>query len=254
MRISVCLYAGVVATGLAVAGLPTTATAEPVPPGGLVTSFLRNQGTYCSIICPLGAQTANTVVTTVQQAPGTLAAAWQVEDPARALGVTAASITGPTSVAAQRAIVADGTIVAPRALNAFEVGVVGLMNVGPAAAGGLPATAAAVETAREDTYAALNAPIVPDPPPLATPHDPVQAAVLGVIDVGSAVAFPAFNTVLTAAVQAPDAAAQELAATGDPAQALAAGADTVTAAKAAADTIIGDAVTNAMDLIAQANS
>ncbi|GAB2529672.1 hypothetical protein [Nocardia heshunensis] len=252
MRISVCLYAGVIATGLAVAGLPTTATAA-VPPGGLITSFLRNQGTYCSIICPLGAQTADTVVTTVQQAPGALSAALQVEDPARALGVTAASITGPTSVAAQRGIVADGTLVAPRALNAFEVGVVGLMNVGPTATGGLPAVAAAVETAREDTYAALNAPIVPDPAPLAVPHDPVQAAVLGVIDAGAAVAFPAFNTMLTAAVQAPDAAARELTATGDPAQALTAGADTVTAAEDAATTIIGNAVTNALELIDAAN-
>ncbi|MCU1646948.1 MAG: hypothetical protein JWN03_7223 [Nocardia sp.] len=271
MQIPSSLYAGVVAIGFAVAALPAAAaTAAPVsdpqsppsvvrdggavsdavPPGGLITSFLRNQVTYCSIICPLAAQTATSAATTIQQAPGTLSAAWQVDDPVKALGITAASITGPTTSAAQRAIVADGTIVAPRALNAFEVGVVGLLDVGPAAAaGGLPAIVTAVQTARQDTYTALNVPIVPNPEPTVAPHDAVQAAVVGVIDAGAAVIFPAFNTVVSAAFQAPDAAAQELAATGDPDQALAAGMDTVAAAQTAADTIITDAVTRAVDEI-----
>ncbi|MET9486184.1 hypothetical protein [Nocardia sp. NPDC006630] len=266
MRIPSCLYVGVVATGFAVAAMATATAApvseppgavrdggpvaEAVPPGGLITSFLHNQVTYCSIICPLAVQTATTAVTAIQQAQGTFAAASQGNDPAKALGIAAASITGPTSAAAQQTIVADGTVVAPRALNAFEVGVVDVLNIGPAAAaGGPPAAVAAAQTARQDTYAALNAPIVPNPPPTVTPHDAVQAAVVAVIDAGAAVVFPAFNTVLTAAFQAPDAAAQELAATGDPQQALAAGLDTVTAAQTAADTIVTDAVARAVDEI-----
>lgn len=269
MRIASGLYAGVIATGLAVAALPAVATAAPVaqpqapsdgtpvaaavPPGGLITTFLHNQITYCSIICPLAAQTAATISTTTLQAPGTLSAALQSNDAMTALGITAASITGPTNVEAQQTIVADGTIVAPRALNAFEVGVVGLMNVGPAAAEGVPAVTAALQTAQQDTYTAMNAPIVPYPTPTVTSHDAGQTAVVAVIDAGAAVIFPAFNTVLTAAFSAPDAAAQELAATGDPDQALAAGAETVTAAETSANTIITDALNNAVEKIAEAN-
>ncbi|MFB7716759.1 hypothetical protein [Nocardia sp. NPDC056100] len=271
MRIpSRLLFVGVAATGLAVGALPATALADPgsglqasptalrdggaiseaVPPGGLITRFVQNQVTYCSIICPLAVQTATTAGTAIGQAPGVFAAASQVDDPVTALGIAAASITGPVSVAAQQTIVADGTIVAPRALNAFEVGVVGLLDIGPAAAaGGLPAIDPAIQTARQDTYTAMNAPIMPNPPRTVAPHDAVQAAVIGVIDAGAAVAFPAFNTVLSAAFQVPDAAARELAATGDPEQAFAAGLDSAAAAQTEAQTIIADAVDNAVDKV-----
>ncbi|MFF2551281.1 hypothetical protein ACFVUS_09770 [Nocardia sp. NPDC058058] len=272
MRIpSRLLYAGVVATGFAVAALPAVAAAAPggefqspsqpggvpvaeaVPPGGLITGFLRNQITYCSIICPLAVQTAGTAATAIQQAPTVYSAASQDHDPTTALGIAAASITGPTSVTAQQTIIADGTIVAPRALNAFEVGVIGLLDIGPAAAeGGLPAAVEAIQTARQNTYTAMNAPIVPYPPRTVIPHDATQSAVLAVIDAGAAIAFPAFNTILTAAVQAPDAAAQELATTGDPDQALAAGLTTAAAAQAEAQTIVTDAITAAIDQIGAA--
>ncbi|WP_019927351.1 hypothetical protein [Nocardia sp. BMG111209] len=261
MRIATVLHAGVAVTGIALAGIaavPTAAAAPlpaapdvaPVPPGGLVTSFLHNQLVYCSIICPLLAQTGTTIAVTVQQAPGTFGAARQSgADPMRAFGVAAASVTGPTRVAAQESIVADGTEVAPRALNAFEVGVVGLLDIGGAAAGGPPAIDAAARTARADTFAALNAPIVPDPPPLAVPHDATQVAVVAAIDVGAAVIFPAFNEVLSGAFETTDAAAQELAATGDPGRAVAAGADTATAVRTAAGAIVTDAIAGANDRI-----
>ncbi|MEU4345250.1 hypothetical protein AB0H00_29010 [Nocardia sp. NPDC023852] len=271
MRIPICLHAGVVATGIAVAGIPAMATAsaapvtqpqspptvvqdvgpaaEAVPPGGLITSFLRNQVIYCSIICPLAVQTAVTASVTTQQAPSTFLTASQSNDPVKAIGITAASITGPTNAAAQQTILADGTIVAPRALNAFEVGVVGLLNVVPAATDGPPAIATALQTARQDTYTALNLPIVPNPTPTVTPQGAAQVAVVAAIDVGAAVIFPAFNHILSATFQAPDAAAQELAATGNPEQALAAGVDTVTAAQTAANTVIADATAGAVDKI-----
>lgn len=271
MLIPTCLHAGVAATGIAVAGITAAATASAapvtpppspptvaqdvraaaatVPPGGLVTSFLHNQVTYCSIICPLLIRTGVTALDTAAQAPGTYRAALQSGDQAKALGVAAASITGPTNAAAEQAIVADGTEVAPRALNAFEVGVVGLLNVGAAAAGGPPAAAAAVQTARQDTFAALNAPIVPNPAPIVRPHGVGQVAVVGAINVGAAVAFPAFNDVLSGAFQTPDAMARELAATGDPARALAAGADTVAGVQSAATTVVADSVARAADQI-----
>jgi len=269
MQIPTCLHAGVAVTGIAVAGIAAmgTASAVPVtqsqsppvvandvrptndvrpsatvPPGGLLTAFVHNQVLYCSIICPLLVQTAVTAAGTAQQAPDTYRTAVRTDGPVKAIGITAASITGPTNTAAERAILADGTEVAPRALNAFEVGVVGLLNVVPAAAGGPPAIAAAVQTARQDTYTAQNLPIVPNPTPTVRPHGVVQTTVIGAIDVGAAVAFPAFNDVLSGAFRTPDAMARELAATGDPARAVAAGADTVTGVQAAAGAVVANSI------------
>lgn len=225
-----------------------TATAEvrlaaaAVPPGGLVTSFLGNQVVYCSIICPLIVETAATAFVTTFQTPGTLLTALQSGDLWTALGVTAASVTGPTNAAAQAAIVADGTLVAPRALNAFEVGVVGLLNVLPAAADGLPGVLEAIQTARQDTYTALNLPIVPNPTPTAVPRGVLQVVVVEAINVVAAIIFPAFNHVLSAVFETPDAMAQELAATGDPVRALAAGVDTLSGRLAAAVTAVADSV------------
>ncbi|KAA0020023.1 hypothetical protein [Antrihabitans cavernicola] len=258
MQIRTCLRAACASTAIAVAAITASATASaapvtapppPVPPGGLVTSFLNNQLVYCSIICPLAVRTAETVAITAGQAPSTFSTAMQAGDPTKAIGITAASITGPTDAEAEQTIVADGTVVAPRALNAFEVGVVGLLDVGPAAAGGPSAIADAVQTARQDTYTAMNLPIEPNPPPTVMPHGAAQVATVAAIDVGAAVAFPAFNDVLSGAFHTPDAMAQELAATGDPARAMAAGADSVTAAGKAASGVVADAIANAADKI-----
>ncbi|WP_216892536.1 hypothetical protein [Nocardia alni] len=267
MQIPTCLHAGVAATGIAVAGIaamgvasaapvpqsPSAVAPAVVPPGGLITTFVHNQIVYCSIICPLMVQTGETAVTTTAQAPGTYRAALRSGDQDKAMGVTAASITGPTNVAAEKAILADGTEVAPRALNAFEVGVVGLLDVGPAAAGGPPAIAAALQTARQDTYTAMNRPIVPNPTPTVEPHGVGQVAVVGAINIGASVVFPAFNDVLSGAFEAPDAAARTLATTGDPARAAAAAADTATGVHTAADAVISQAVTTAVDNLRAAN-
>ncbi len=182
MHIRTCLHAGVTATAIAVVGItaappapvtqfqsrPTVAqnvrlTAATVPPGGLITSFLGNQLIYCSLICPLLVQTAVTPVVTTLQTPGTFLIALQSGDLLKAIGATAASVTGPTNAAAEEAIVTDGSIPAKRALNAFEVGVVGSLNGVPAAAGGLPGIAADIGAFRQDTFTALNLPVVPNP-------------------------------------------------------------------------------------------
>ena len=271
MRIPTCLHAGVAARGIAVVGItamaaaplaPVTQSQSPptvaqdvrlaaatVPPGGLVTSFLGNQVIYCSIICPLLVQTAVTPFVATLQAPGTVLTALQSGDLLKAIGVTAASVTGPTTAAAEAAILADGSIPAPRALNAFEVGVVGLLNVIPAAAGGLPGIATAIETARQDTFTALNLPIVPNPTPTVMPHGVVQVAVVGAINVVAAVIFPAFNDVLAGVFQIPNAVAQELAATGNPVRAVAAGVNTAAGVVTAAATVIADSVVTAVSNI-----
>ena len=263
-------HAGVAATGIAVVGIaamaatplaPVTQSQSPptvaqdvrltaaaeVPPGGLVTSFLGNQLIYCSIICPLLVQTAVTPVVTTLQTPGVFFTALQSGDLLKAIGATAASVTGPTNAAATAAIVADGTLVAPRALNAFEVGVVGLLNVVPAAAGGLPGIATAIQTARQDTFDALNAPIVPNPTPTVMPQGVVQVAAVGALNVVGAVIFTGLNDVLSGAFQTPDAVAQELAATGDPVRAAAAGVNTAAGAVTAAGTVVADSVVTAVN-------
>jgi hypothetical protein len=275
MQIRTCLHAGVTATAIAVVGIvgmaaappapvthsqspPTVAqnvrlTAATVPPGGLITSFLGNQLIYCSLICPLLVQTAVTPVVTTLQTPGTFLIALQSGDLLKAIGATAASVTGPTNAAAEEAIVTDGSIPAKRALNAFEVGVVGLLNVVPAAAGGLPGIAAAIEAFRQDTFTALNLPVVPNPAPTVMPQGVVQVAVVGALNAVGAVIFPGFNHILSAAFETPDAVAQELAATGDPVRAVAAGVNTAAGEVTAAVTDIADSVATAISDIRTAS-
>jgi hypothetical protein len=262
-------HAGVAATGIALVGIAAMAAtplvppppaqsppavsrdvrlaADEVPPGGLITSFLGNQAIYCSIICPLLVDTGVTAVATTLTTPVTFVTALQSGDLLKAVGVTAASVTGPTNDAATAAIVADGTLVAPRAFNAFEVGVVGLLRIVPAAAGGLPGIVTAIQDARQDTFTALNAPIVPNPAPTVMPSGVVEVAVVGALNVGGAIIFPAFNLVLNAAFQVPDAAAQELAASGDPVRAAAAGVTTAAGSLTAAVGVVADSVVTAAD-------
>ncbi len=268
MHIRTCLRAGVAAAGVAVLGVTATTaapvasaaqsqtrqsaaqnvqlTAATVPLGGLVISFVNNQVIYCSIICPLLVETAVAPVVPVLQAPVTFLSALSSGDLLKAIGQTAASVTGPTNAAAQAAIVADGSIPAKRALNALEVGVVGLLRVIPAAEGGLPGIVSAIETARQDTFTALNLPVVPNPAPTVMPHGVVEVAVVGALNVGGAIIFPAFNHVLSAVFEVPDAVAQELAATGDPVRAAVAGLNTAVSEASAAVTVIADAVGTAI--------
>jgi hypothetical protein len=274
MQIPTCLHAGVAATGIAVASItavaaaplaPVTHSQSPpsvaqdarlaaatVPLGGLVTSFLGNQVIYCSLICPLLVQTAVTPFVTTLQTPGTFLTALQSGNLLKAIGVTAASVTGPTNAAAEQAILVDSEIPAQRALNAFEVGVVGLLNIVPAAAGGLPGIITAIQTFRQDTFTALNAPVVPNPPPTVMPHGVVQVAVVSAINVGAAVIFPAFNDVLSGVFETPNAVAQELAATGNPVLAAAAGVKTVAGVVTAAVTVIAHSVVTALSNISTA--
>lgn len=248
-------------TGIAAIGAPPMAPAIPalpayshgavlaataVPLGGLLTSFVGNQGIYCSIICPLLVETGTTAAMATLQTPAAFAAALQSGDVLKAIGAAAASVTGPTNDAAAAAILADGTLVAPRALNAFEVGTVGLLNVLSAAPGGLPAVIDAIQVARQQTFDALNAPIVPNPAPLATPHGVLQVTVISAINVVGAVIFPAFNDALGAVFSAPNAAAQELASSGDPALAFAAGVNSARQSLNAAVTVVSESVAKAV--------
>ena len=226
---------------------PPTVTREirlaaTVPPGGLITSFVQNQGIYCSIICPLLAQTVTTGITTTLLEPGVFLAALPANGPLKALGIAGASMTGPTAAAMDRAIDADAAIPAKRALNAFEVAVVGLLNIGPAITGGPGAVLNAFQQFRQQTYDALNAPVVRNPEPTVQPRGVFQVAVIGVINVVAAVIFPAFNDFLAGAFHVPDAVAQELARSGNPVRAVMAGVQTAVGVVTAAGTVIGSTI------------
>jgi hypothetical protein len=221
-------------------------SAATVPPGGLITSFLGNQVLYCSLICTSAIQGVATVSGVALQTPETFFVAVQSGDLLKAIGVTAASVTGVAEAAAADVLFKDGMVVAPRALNAFEVGVVGLLNIVPAAAGGPSGALTAIETARADTFTALNLPIVPNPTPTVMPHGVLQVAVIGAINVGAAVIFPALNDVLLGAFQVPNAVARTLAQTGDPLQAVGAGVAAAATVAHDASSVIADSVDTAV--------
>lgn len=266
MSAVVRMSAAMVAAGVAIAGTtapPATAAVLPppaivshavelsavsVPSGGLITSFLGNQVLYCSLICTSAIQGVVAVSGVALATPATFVTGLQQSgNLLKAIGLSAASVTGAAQTAAADVIFKDGMEVAPRALNAFEVGVVGLMNIVPAAAHGLPSLLAAIQTARSDTYTALNRPIVPNPEPTVMPRGVLQVAVIGAINVVAAVIFPAFNDVLLGAFQVPNAVAQTLASTGDPVKAVAAGLSTAATVAGNAGRVITDAVVTAID-------
>ena len=221
-------------------------TAAATPPGGLITSFLGNQLLYCSLICTSAVQGALTVTAVALQTPATFVTAAQSGDLVKAIGITAASVTAAAEAAAADVIFKDGQEVAPRALNAFETGVVGLLNIAPAVKDGLPGVVAAINTARDDTFTALNLPIVPNPTPTVMPRGVVQVAVIGAINIGAAVIFPAFNDVLLGAFQVPDAVARTLAQTGDPVRAIEAGVATTATVAHDAGSVVAQAVDTAV--------
>lgn len=229
-----------------------TMTAAAVPPGGLLASLLINQVRYCAIICPLLVDTAVTAGVTTAHAPVTFLTALPSGDLLQAVGAAAASVTGPTNEAAQAAILADGSRVAPRALNALEVAVVGLLDVLPATADGLPGVARALQAARLHTFAALNAPIVANPVPTAHPDGVLQVVAVESLNVVGAVIFPAFNEILSAVFDGPDAFARELAASGRVGRAVAAGVRTGAGHVRAAVTVVGQTVRTGLEHVAAA--
>ena len=256
-RLPTALAASVVAVAVIAPSAPVPQAAGPsspptvsreirlaatVPPGGLITSFVKNQGIYCSLICPLLAQTVTTGITTTLQEPGVFLAALPANGPLKALGIAAASMTGPTAAAMDKAIEVDAAIPAQRALNAFEVGVVGLLNIPPAIFGGPGAVLAAFQDFRQQTFDALNAPVVPNPAPTVMPRGVLQVAVIGAINVVAAVIFPGFNFFLAGAFHVPDAVARELAKSGNPLRAAVAGIQTAVGVVNNAATVVANTI------------
>jgi len=193
--------------------------ADPVPVGGLLTSFLGNQLIYCSIICPDVVKLAVTVPVGAVEAPLAFATGLASGNPLKAVGAAVASVTNPLEAAFDPIITNDLNLVLPRAQNALEVGVVGLLNIAAAGPAGL---LPAIQTAQRNTFDALNDTI----PPSQTAPQPrglIQVVAVEAINVASSVLFQAFEEGLLGIVQTANAAATTLARTGDPIAAFIAG-------------------------------
>src|SRR6478609_479065 len=222
--------------------------ADPVPIGGLVTSFLGNQLIYCSIICPDVVKLAVTVPAGAVAAPAVFVTTLASGNPFKALGAAVASVTNPLDAAFDPIITNDLNLVLPRAQNALEVGVVGLLNIATAGPVGL---LGAIQTARQNTFDALNDTI----PPSQTspnPHGLIQVVAVEAINVASSIAFQAFEEGLLGIVQTADAAATTLAQTGDPLKAFVAGESAAFASFGKTLGYIGTATQNAFVNIAAA--
>jgi hypothetical protein len=209
-------------------------------------AFINNQFQYCSVICPHVVQGAVTVPTAAVLTPATFLGSLQTTGSLlRSVGAAAASVTGAANDAATPIIENDVYRVVPKAFNNLEVAVVELINVGAAVfqPGELRP---AVNTARGRILTALNQPLPPPAPTETGARTLPQVLAVETIKVFSAVAFQAGELLLLGIVQTADAAAQELAQSGDPGAALAAGATQASESIATAGGIAKDAVDTAV--------
>src|SRR5262245_20828852 len=215
--------------------------------GAIPLAFIRNQFQYCSLICPFAVQLAITVPLAVAQTPvtflGSLAA---TGSPLKAIGVAAASVTGPANAAITPLINNDVFLVVPKAFHALDVAIVEGFNVAGAVL--TPGEfIQAVQTGRTNILNALNQPVGPPTTPTGATNI-LQVVSVAAVDVTAGVAFQAGELLLAGVVQIADASAQELGQTGDPGAALAAGVaqtrQVVATASAPVVAAVNTAVTN----------
>jgi hypothetical protein len=178
------------------------------PIGAIPLAFLRNQLTFCSLICPFIVQGAVTVPIGVAEAPAVfLQTLLQSSNLAGALGAAASAVTVPADAAAEGIIGNDLNLVLPKAQNTLEVAVVQALDVlsGQTTPG----------AARDTILQALNQP--PGMPTIPVgAHGLLQVATVEAINVASAVAFQAGETLLLGVVQSANAAATTLSPSATP--------------------------------------
>ena len=233
-----------VVTGFAIAGISALVAAPSAPPpepqsprtvvrevqltaapalGAIPLAFIRNQFQYCSLICPYAVQGAITVPIAAVQAPATfLGSLASTGAPLKAIGAALASVTGPLNAAATPLFNNDVFLVVPKAFHALDVAIVEAFNV--AGAVFTPGEfVQAVQNGRTNILAALDQPVGP-PTTTTGARNILQVVTVEAVNVTTAVLFQAGELLLLGVVQAADAAAQELARSGDPGAALLAGA------------------------------
>ncbi|MET0704204.1 MAG: hypothetical protein ABWY93_31535 [Mycobacterium sp.] len=226
--------------------------AAAVPPGAIPAAFLRNQLTYCGLICPSIAQLITTVPIGVVESPLAFLAAVQSGSLLKAVGSAAEAVTAPADAATAGIITPDVFIVVPKAFKALDVTVVQALNV--AAAVSDPSSfLPAVQTARGQILNALDQPATRPPSDLPTgAQGLVEVAAVEGINVVSAVAFQAGELALAGAVHVANVTATELASTGNVGTALGAGASATNAVANQAGGIVSAAVDTAVTNVGKA--
>jgi hypothetical protein len=251
------LAAGLGSLGLTGAPPPTAApapaapavrlAADTVPLGAIPAAFLRNQLTFCGLICPSIVQLVTTVPVGAAEAPLNFVGALPSGSLLEAIGAAAESVTAPADAAVTGIITPDVFIVVPKAVgNTLQVSVVQAIHVGEAVLTPgqlLPA----IETARSTILAALDTPATDPPSPIPTgARGPLDNVAVAAVSIPVAVAFQAGELLLQGATHTANATATTLADTGDVAKSLAAGGAAARANLQQAGGIVTDAVHTAV--------
>jgi hypothetical protein len=222
--------------------------ADSVPLGAIPAAFLRNQLTFCGLICPSIAALVTTVPIGAAEAPVRFLAALPSGSLLKAIGAAAESVTSPADIATTGIITPDVFIVVPKALGTtLDITVVQAINVAESVVrpGEL---VPAVETAREKILEALNQPATFPPSTLPSgANGLLENVAVAAVNVPVAIAFQAGELLLAGAVHTANVTATELADTGNPGQALAAGGAAATHVLNQAGGIVADAVHTAVD-------
>jgi hypothetical protein len=210
------------------------------PIGAIPLAFLRNQLTFCGLICPFIVQGAVTVPLGVAEVPAAfLQTLVQTGNFVKGVGAAASAVTMPADAAAEGIIGNDLNLVLPKAQDTLEVAVVQAMDVlsGQTTLG----------AARDTILQALNQPPGMPTVPVGA-HGLLQVATEEAINVASAVAFQAGETLLLGIVQSANAAATTLATTGSVRAAISAGMisarSTLNVARNQVSTAVNTAITN----------
>jgi hypothetical protein len=211
------------------------------PIGAIPLAFLRNQLTFCSLICPFIVQGAVRVPLGVLEAPGTfLQTLLQTGNLAGSIGAAASAVTIPAGAAAEGIIGNDLNLVLPKAQNTLEVAVVQLMDV--------LSGQTTPHAGRDAILVALNQPPGMPTVPVGA-HGFLQVATVEAVNVISAVAFQAFETVLLGVVRSANATATTLASSHSVRAATMAGMDSARATLTTARNQVSTAVTTAINNI-----
>ena len=181
----------------------------------------RQPGPDCSLICPFIVQLAVEPAFRFAIIPVTFAAELQSGQPLlNAIARTDATVSGAANAALTGIIDNDLGLVLPRAQNALEVAVVGLIDVGTTAVTQPGNILSAINSARTNFLAGLQQPPGTMPPPVV--HNALEAGAVRVIEVVSSLTFQAPERLLLGVTQAADALFSTLGATGNIGSALAA--------------------------------
>jgi hypothetical protein len=207
-----------IATNVRLAAATTATTATP-PLGALIGQFITNQGQNCELVCPFIVQLAVQPALNFAIIPFTFAQ--ELQSPGtllQAIARTDATVSGALNDAVTGIINNDLNGPLPRAQNALEVALVGLIDIGVTGVTQPGGILGAINTARTDFFGALQEPPGTMGPPVV--HNALEAGVVRAIEVTSALTFQAPERLLLGVTQAANALFSTLGNTGDVGAAL----------------------------------